>query len=337
VIVKKTLSTASPEKTIAWLEKILSTQKAFGFSIMAVWGINVNKPVPLGSDVSLLPIEMLPESYQKKHLLDIDWHRHFMDSMPRTAFFETPKAALICRTLIEPLTYYHKNADKLPRNQEFSGRELLNEVQLVLTIIGPCVPIHACSWFQFVDTDIEDAKFGYNTSYQHLEIMPMRIAPLGDFDYKCASSIVSKYLAIEGTLKKRIRLALERLNQGLRRTNAGDRAMEIAIALEVLLADGGTENTFKVGLRSALLIGGDIKTRLENRAIVGGAYTMRSALVHSGVVSKETNLVRIGKMPSEEVAKRAAILCAHVIKIIILRGHLPDWYEFELSTVAEIT
>jgi len=63
---------------------------------------------------------------------------------------------------------------------------------------------------------------------------------------------------------------------------------------------------------------------------VGAAYTMRSALVHSGEVSPEIKIPKLGKLPSDNVASRAAIICADVIKKIIECGHIPEWSEFEL-------
>lgn len=107
--------------------------------------------------------------------------------------------------------------------------------------------------------------------------------------------------------------------------------MEISIALETLLADGGTENTYKIGLRAALLLGGDVAIRQKNRAIVGGAYVMCSALVHSGAVPHEIKVPRLGKMPADEIAKRAAAICGEVILRIIERGHTPEWFDFELQ------
>lgn len=196
------------------------------------------------------------------------------------AFIDAPVAALLVETVIDPL-FIDGETDKSVDVSQIS-RELLDDARLALSMLGPCAPLQASSWFTFKDPDIADAQLGAASSSSHIEIMPIRIAQPAVLDAELASSLVGRYLSLGGSVKQRLRVALERLNQGLRRFRPGDQAMEVSIALETLLADGGTENTYKIGLRTALLLGGDTVTKQQNRAIVGAAYVMRSALVHSG-------------------------------------------------------
>lgn len=270
----------------------------------------------------------LPDSYQKRWILEKDWLQSRLDAMPMP-IIEAPTAALLVETVIDPL-FIDGETDK-PVDVCSSNRELLDDVRLALSMLGPCAPLQACSWFDFKDSDIGDAQLGVTRSSSHIEIMPIQITQLEVLDAELASSLVDRYLSLEGNVKQRLRVALDRLNQGLRRFRPGDQAMEISIALETLLADGGTENTYKIGLRAALLLGGDTATRQENRAIVGGAYIMRSALVHSGTVSAEIKVPRLGKIPADEVVKRAAKICGEVIQCIVKRGHIPEWFDFELQ------
>lgn len=327
-LIKKAFGAGNSEVAVTWLEKVLATKQATGFSIMAVWGVRVDRAVQMGNRVSLVPIGELPDSYQKRWILEKDWLRSQLDLMP-VSIVEAPTAALLVETVIDPL-FVDGPTDK-PVDVWRSNRELLDDARLALSMLGPCAPLQACSWFNFKDPDIDDAQLGASRSSSHIEIMPIRIAQPEALDAELASSLVGRYLSLEGSVKQRLRVALDRLNQGLRRFRPGDQAMEISIALETLLADGGTENTYKIGLRAALLLGGDTATRQENRAIVGGAYVMRSALVHSGTVSTEIKVPRLGKIPADEVAKRAAKICAEVIQGIIKRGHIPEWFEFELQ------
>lgn len=327
-LVKKALLTGNSEMAVTWLEKVLATEQATGFSIMAIWGARVDRPVRMGSRVTLLPIDELPDSYQKRWILEKDWVRSRLDTMPG-AFMDAPTAALLLETVIDPL--FIDDAKDKPFDVWSSNRELLDDARLALSMLGPCAPLQASSWFNFKDADIDDAQLGAARSYSHIEIMPMQFAQPEVIDAELASSLIGKYLSMDGSVKQRLRVALDRLNQGLRRFRPGDQAMEISIALETLLADGGTENTYKIGLRTALLLGGDTATRQENRAIVGSAYAMRSALVHSGTVSNEIKVPRLGKIPADEVAKRAAKICGEVIQSIIKRGHIPEWFEFELQ------
>lgn len=334
-LVKKAISTGSAEIAIDWLEKILSIEKAVGFSIMALWGMTIHESVSLGHGISLMPITSLPDSSQKRWLTADERIFSGLDSI-NMSMIEAPTTALVVETLVDPVIYDATKSQPPSNASPFNSLELLNDARLALTVIGPSAPIQACYWFHFKDPDIEEAQLGAGRSSQHIEIMPMNIESFGEFDNQVASVIVDKYLSMHDNTRKRIKIALERLNQGLRRARPGDRAMEISIALETLLADGGTENTFKIGLRAALLLGGDITTKLENRAMVNGAYIMRSALVHSGEVLPKTKVPNLGKLPSDNIARRAAIICADVIKKIINCGHIPEWNKFELLQVNKI-
>ncbi len=327
-LIKKAIGAGNVELAVTWLEKVLATKQATGFSIMALWGVKVDHAIQMGNRVSLVPIGELPDSYQKRWILEKDWLQSQLDAMPRS-IMEAPSAALLVETVIDPL-FIDGETDK-PVDVWSSNRELLDDARLALSMLGPCAPLQACSWFSFKDPDIGDAQLGAARSSNHIEIMPIQIAHQEVLDAELASNLVGRYLSLEGNVKQRLRVALDRLNQGLRRFRPGDQAKEVSIALETLLADGGTENTYKIGLRSALLLGGDTATRQENRAIVGGAYVMRSALVHSGTVSSEIKVPRLGKIPADEVAKRAAKICGEVIQGIVKRGHIPEWFDFELQ------
>lgn len=327
-LTQKALEVKNAEDAVCWLERVLSTEKATGLSIMALWGVNVDRAIQLSDRITLMPVTELPDAHQKKWLLERNWLQSQFEAMPMP-IIDAPKAALMMTTEIKPL--FIDAGTEVSNNLWQSNQEFLEDARLALSMFGPCAPLQACSWFNFQNQDIVDAQIGIGRSTSHIEIMPIRIPQQPVLDSDLTSNLVSNYLSLEGSIRQRLRVSLGRLNQGMRRFRPGDQAMEIAIALETLLADGATENTYKIGLRAALLLGGDIATKLENRAIVGGAYVMRSALVHSGTVPAEIKLVRFGKMQADEVAKKAANICAAVIQKIIERGQIPEWFELELQ------
>lgn len=331
-LILKAFEVKSAEAAVSWLERVLSTEKSAGFSIMALWGVNVDTAIKLNDRITLMPVTELPDSHQKKWLLEKNWLQSQFDAMPMPMpmpIIDVPKVALVMETEIEPLFIDAKA--EVSNHLWQSNQESLEDARLALSMFGPCAPVQACCWFTFLDQDIVDAQIGIARSSSHIEIMPIRFPQQAVLDADVTSSLVCKYLSLENSIRQRIRVSLGRLNQGLRRFRPGDQAMEISIALETLLADGGTENTYKIGLRAALLLGGDMATKFENRAIVGGAYIMRSSLVHSGTVPDEIKVPRLGKVQAGEVAKKAAKVSAEVIQNIIQRGQIPEWFELELQ------
>ena len=159
----------------------------------------------------------------------------------------------------------------------------------------------------------------------------MVLESLGPFAAPLAAETVQAYMKLQPGLKARATIALDRLNQAIRRRGAGDQALDVCIALETLLADGQGENTFKVALRAALLTEVNLSERKRVRGIVGASYVMRSAMVHNGKVPDPVKVVGRGDTSAADVSREAMRACGRVLLEILGRGELPNWYETELA------
>jgi len=105
------------------------------------------------------------------------------------------------------------------------------------------------------------------------------------------AKFIRGYLALPDAPRARVRVALLRLNQALRRRSAGDGAIELSIAFEALTGDDQTmEMTHKVKVRSSRILGGTSEERRRNSAIVGRMYALRSKLVHTGTFRQKPGL-----------------------------------------------
>jgi hypothetical protein len=121
-----------------------------------------------------------------------------------------------------------------------------------------------------------------------------------------------------------LRVALSRLNQASRRNNDVDKALDLGIALEVVLLhelqpDRG-ELSFRIALRGATFVGGTHVDRVANMRLLKDAYGVRSGAAHSGKVPAQTR----GR-PTVEVLKDVSQLCAVIARRLIERGSFPDW------------
>src|SRR5919106_2745049 len=58
----------SAEAAVAWLQKVLSTERAEGIAVATFWGFTPIAPVTLTDDVHLIPFDSLPRSRQKEAL-----------------------------------------------------------------------------------------------------------------------------------------------------------------------------------------------------------------------------------------------------------------------------
>jgi hypothetical protein len=327
-LISRVRKTGNMDLAVDWLEKVLCTKRAVGQRILALWGITVTDIVHLTEELDFIPISNLPESKMKEKVLNFQFERISSPTLP----FEAPETALVCKVTIDPfISKYPQESQDISNNPYILRENFINEILLALTLIGPRTLIRYISWFQFEDVDLEDARLGQEISYSIPEIMPRIIKNYGAWDIEIAKLTINQYLQLKGTIKKKVQIALERLNQAMRRSNVGDQALEVSIALESLLSDGGSENTYKIGLRSSLLLGGEPKDMLHVRAIVGGTYVLRNALVHNGEANETIKIIGEGKKESKDVVDEAIIICSKIIRRVLELQEIPNWYEFELS------
>lgn len=328
----KFLRGQSPSSCIDWLEKVLTAKEGLGFGIMALWGIEVNTPISFSNNVTLIPFDMLPTSNIKAWILsakDFSVYPGFRSPL----FASSPRAALLCSHLVKPFIYSTALGEPPLQPDPLYVHRILDDCRQALSLIGPSCPISAGYWFQFDDADLNEASFYSGVTISHMEVTPWDPTLPAPLDPDESREVVNRFLALGEPLRGKLRLALERLNQALRRRPNGDKALDLSIALEILLVDGSGENTYKVGLRAALLLDAPLEEKIYARSITGGLYTLRSALVHDGVLPPDVKLVRFGKKPSYQVIADAAAVCSKVIRSILFRGEIPDWYSLELNPI----
>lgn len=318
----------SPELAISWLEKVLATDSATGKVIHALWGVAVENEIQLLPTVRLVPIDDIPDCHQKRELLAT----HRRNSIIWSALhFQQPQAALIVSRTIQPLVADEQvNSDN---KEYFLTEKLLEEITLALTLIGPCVSLPCAQWFLFDDPDIEKAAWLRGRRGKFIEILPIRNTQSPPIDGVEAAEIVAKYLAVQGDDRNKLRVAIQRLSQALRRQDVGDRAVELATALEALLGDNGkTEMTHKIKVRFTRILGGTESERRLNADIIKQTYEIRSSMVHTGSVNtkKKYHIGGSSKLTAIEVVELAVKLCATLTKTIIRRGSIPDWQTFDV-------
>jgi len=165
------------------------------------------------------------------------------------------------------------------------------------------------------------------------EIVPTRHVEYPILDPDDATALVRAYLQLPAALRLHIGVAIERINLAQRRGNVGDRAVELATALETLVGDNDkSEMTHKVKVRTVRLLGGSTDERLANAAMLSKAYSIRSSMVHTGRVdAQRTETVSGVRVPVSDIVDRALALCVKLATVIIRRGDIPDWRVFDIS------
>ncbi len=325
-LIQIAIEKGSPKHAVSWLNKVIDSKYADGFCVMLLWGLEVDSCVKLANDVSLMSLKEIPESKKKVWATN---HMTWFPTVPYSSNLGMPKSALVKKIKIQPFIYNSNNESLNKKN--LSNYNLLNEIKQVLTLCGPSPVMQCVYWLNLEDSELDYAQYHDITSWHHYEVMPMKLDVFGKFYPDDAVKTVESYFSIkESKMKNRIANAINRLNLGMRRRNSGDAAVELSIALECLFADSFGENTYKIGLRVALLLGGTKENKVKIRSIVSGLYSVRSAMVHEGQTKDSVKVKNSGNWSTAKLVKEGCVICSCAISKIIELKKLPDWYEIEL-------
>ena len=330
-LVSKALENNSSQSAIDWFNKVINTKSANGYFVVLLWGVNINESIDLYDGIKLVPLSELPSSKNN------DWACEDINWGPReiySTWLGKPECALVKKVTVEPVIYHISNGDSFEKKKNLMDYLTLEkEIGLVLSIIGPSPLMEAMNWFNYEDEELDYAQFYGSRAWHHYEIMPSMLLKFGQFKPEIAKEVVSAFYEIsDQKTKKRIVNSITRLNQAMRRADAGNSAVELSIALECLFASGNGGYAHKIGLRIAFLIGENFDHKKRMKAIISSIYNVRSAVVHNGEASSPIKINGYNeKLSLEDLIKEGCEICAKAISKIILMKSLPNWDEFELS------
>ena len=331
-LIERLLEQDSPENAIQWLIKILRTSNADGQMIALVRGVQVKEAINITSRLRLVPLADLPDSPQKRQATGI--HLGWRPTIAPMFDMEPPSAALVISYAAHPFLF---NESVTFLDPSIADSDLVADAILAMTIVGPRLVMQVVSWFSFVDSDLQAAQVGTSFGSRIVEVIPNQwLDTFPTLDPAMAQRATEAFLLHKGSAKGKLRIALTRIRLALSRHSVGDKAVEIAIAFEALLEDGGhSEMTHKIKTRAARLIGGSEKERERTAAIVVRMYDVRSTLVHTGQVnpSKRYSISNDEPKVSAEVIVAFAIdICADLVWKILQRkdGNIPKWSSFDI-------
>jgi hypothetical protein len=331
-LVHAALQKGSAEAAIEWLQQVLSNSSATGSFIHLLWGVKVNREFQLTDNVTLAPVEKLPDSPQRKRLLN----ENLVSTIHTVLDWTRPEAALVTKLKIDPLFIDGSQSLAAANNEWARTKQELDDITLVLSLTGPCMPMLAMQWFNLDEPDLELASFmstGTMRIGKAIEILPGHPMESRLIDGTEATELVRAFFAMNDTPKQKLRIALGRFIQAQLRHDVGDRAVELATALETLLGDNETnEMTHKITIRLVRLLGGTDTERKKNFSVTKKMYGFRSKLLHVGSVdTSRTERINGAGMTSMDIVDHAATACVELMKLIIRRGSIPDWSHFDIT------
>lgn len=141
--------------------------------------------------------------------------------------------------------------------------------------------------------------------------------PSFEKSYKLEQADIGRWKKIyealnSGSIPKRIRIAVDRVDFAAERDRAEDKLLDLLIAMEAIFGDTQGAIGYKIGLRSAFFLSNDFDERQSIRELIDIAWKERGALVHGDM--KEKSKLRI-----QEIVERIESLVRKSLHMIIDR------------------
>jgi hypothetical protein len=320
-MLKVARDTGNSNFAMDWIRKVSAATQAKGGAVSALYGVTCHKEIRFSDNLMLLPYLDLPPSPTRDFVLHRE--RSEFDGTPRR-----PTAALYRTGTVNPL-FVAENADLEGVQPALWYEEIIDATRL-LTLIPRTVPREAAHWMHYDDPDIELLGVSGISQYTS-ELDPRAIRTPDAVTDEGISGLLLAFRSLSGKDKDRVVLAIERINRARCQYRDGNRAIDLAIALEVLFmnADSG-EHSYKISLRAARFLFEDRESRLRVFSHVRKLYDIRSKMVHTGMTSHQLTVGKIQRS-TYELLEHVDGVCTQAIRQILARGSIPhDWSDIEL-------
>lgn len=182
------------------------------------------------------------------------------------------------------------------------------------------------SWAQADDSVLVNAMdgTGWGRPNHELNSWPLYMVKSG-LESTDGTHIANYLTAVH--LLPTLSISARRLISSMLKQGSGDKAIDIAIALESLLTpDSSTELNFRICLRGALLLESEVGLRKEMRENLARLYKLRSQMVHTG-----THKDQYGDKSASQIADLGLEVGCRLVRKLVVDKALPDWTHLELA------
>lgn len=298
-------------------------------------GITVTKTVNLGDNIDLIPWADVPASQQKKAFGSDPAYlgRNLLTLTLSPGLRAAANSAIRVRSAEYQVLFESKEAARAKwegsEHDPTTSTRRVQDVVRCLTAQSGSTAVAIGNWSQFDKKIANDiCGVGYSTGSTLFDPATYIAysSPVA-LDGDSLASLFRCFEKFNRSEKNVMRIALDRLSQALRRNNLTDKAIDLGIALEVMLLHGiGTndrgELRFRSSIRGTTFLGGTRTERLKTLKILKDSYDLRSKAVHSGTLDVRDNGPELQKKLDD-----AANVCASIARKLIDRGSFPNWEE----------
>lgn len=313
------------DNALSCLENYLRIDYSPAHAILAISGIEIEKPIDLSPSIQLVPFSSLPSS-PLKNTLDPPFFKPenllrlgLIGFSTAQHFSRPPKSALIRDTRLSPKSFdSEKEMDSFIPNYND-----LYEACECLTLVGGSTPLPVASWHQ-VKEKVPLAGFtGYGYGSSIHDIINPSICKFSEDLSEEARNLYQKFSKLKQQVRDKLRVPILRLNQARRRQNVADKAIDLGVSFEALYLNDRSykeQIAFTFRLRASWYLGANKAERESLINTFKKIYECRSIAVHTGKLE-----LNKGQEKTSELLKKADDLCVKSIIKITESGDFPKW------------
>lgn len=306
------------------LRALIAANKAEALHIGILAGLRVDSITQIQDDIVLVPFSDMPNTRNKLHL------EEYAEATRKIFARSSPASALILRYTLPDLFLYGE-APKIPQPGNDHRVLRIRDIADCLMVACNCGAGILAEW------DMLASPAAPRVPDSCMSIDPKVSLTDDDFqvvflDAEKSVDLIQKLDQFNGA-RDSLRLAMSHLRAARRSRSAEDQAINLGIALEVLLTHDDnttTEIANRVASRGAWLAGQSSDERMQIAHLIKSLYDQRSQAVHKGVLERKPS-INGQKVPFFEFAPHAASLVGDIYQALLMRGEWPNWERLVLD------
>jgi len=289
------------------------------YEVQLVSGIEVEHEIDLIDNTKLVPFDKIPNCWQKNRFSPSSYDFPYSEYCSR--------AAILRKTKASPKSWHQDNSP----NKQLEVDIQLYDICEILTLVGPSAPCPTYYWTILEEIVPLKAATGFSGGANSISY---RVYKYKHNDDAFAKDTVNSYLSLNADIKNSLLLSVKRLNMAQRKDRIEDKAIDLGIALEILLLHDHSDHdpiSFPFRLRGAWFLGEDVKRRRVIYDLLKAIYDCRCSAVHSGKLKKDKYKINSQDVQLTKLFEEGFSLCADLITKIIKENKFPDWNKLILG------
>lgn len=293
---------AEPNEIVSYLVDLVTKKRASTYYLAGVAGVKLDQPLQLAKNVMLVTEKSLSPSSAKEAVFRISR----LGTIAGSSGHEIPRPLVALKIDSEEQVLVPKKSSYSPKLTMDAIRDIEQKCLACLTLASDAAaPTYTCktSWLDHPAQPYHGLAGGsYGTS-------PAQQYPLSPASFvgKLAVEIFAGIDALDDGTKAPLLVAVDRLRKSRLHEQPVDRAIDLGIALEILLlhdVEHQHELSHRASMHGARFLETDLVKRKEVFRELRAAYDARSSAVHEGKI----NLKKVASLaPADQLVRRVAV------------------------------